>query len=78
MLDRQAAGPGQNLASSLNIAAFNIGNALGAWAGGLTVEHGPGLSALGLVAASITVGGLLVTFWSRALDRPARRLAVEA
>ena len=27
-------GAGQNLASSLNIAAFNLGNALGAWLGG--------------------------------------------
>ena len=28
----KAAGAGQSLASSLNIAAFNLGNALGAWA----------------------------------------------
>ncbi len=28
-----AEGAGQNLASSLNIAAFNLGNALGAWLG---------------------------------------------
>ena len=33
VLDK-AAGAGQNLASSLNIAAFNLGNALGAWVGG--------------------------------------------
>jgi DHA1 family inner membrane transport protein len=72
VLDK-AAGAGQNLASSLNIAAFNLGNALGAWAGGLTVERGPGLAALGIVAALITVSGLAITLWSHALDKRAAR-----
>jgi DHA1 family inner membrane transport protein len=48
---QKAEGAGQSLASSLNIAAFNLGNALGAWAGGLTIEHGPGLAYTPLVAA---------------------------
>ena len=64
----QASGAGQNLASSLNIAAFNLGNALGAWVGGVTVEHGPGLQALGWVAALITLAGLAVALWSRRAD----------
>jgi DHA1 family inner membrane transport protein len=64
----KASGAGQNLASSLNIAAFNLGNALGAWAGGVTVESGPGLQALGWVAATITLGGLAIALWSRAAD----------
>lgn len=67
----QAAGVGQNLASSLNIAAFNLGNALGAWVGGVVVDHGPGLSALGWVAALITVSGLAIALWSRGADRSA-------
>ena len=65
----KASGAGQNLASSLNIAAFNLGNALGAWAGGLTVESGPGLQSLGWVAAAITLAGLAIALWSRAADR---------
>ena len=66
----QQAGPaGQTLASSLNIAAFNLGNALGAWAGGLTIDHGPGLAALPLVAASITALGLAIALLSLRLDR---------
>ena len=65
----KASGAGQNLASSLNIAAFNLGNALGAWVGGLTVESGPGLQSLGWVAALITLAGLAVSLWSRAADR---------
>jgi len=67
----QAAGAGQNLASSLNIAAFNLGNALGAWAGGMTVDHGPGLPALGWVAALLTLSGLAIALWSRGADRSA-------
>jgi len=68
VLDK-ASGAGQNLASSLNIAAFNLGNALGAWVGGVVIERGPGLGALGWVAALITLAGLAIALWSRALDR---------
>jgi len=60
-----------NLASSMNIAAFNLGNALGAWLGGVTIDHGPGLHAVTLVAALITTGGLLVALISWKLDRQA-------
>lgn len=76
----QASGAGQNLASSLNIAAFNLGNALGAWAGGVTAESGPGLHALGYVAALITLGGLGLALWSRMHDRrqPSGLVPVEA
>ncbi|PWE81452.1 arabinose transporter permease [Bradyrhizobium sp. SUTN9-2] len=66
----EAAGPsGRTLASSFNIAAFNLGNALGAWVGGLTIDRGLGLSALPLVAAGITVIGLVLALWSLRLDR---------
>jgi DHA1 family inner membrane transport protein len=67
----EAAGTeGRTLASSLNIAAFNLGNALGAWAGGLAIDYGLGLAALPLVAAAITAAGLLLALWSLHLDRP--------
>lgn len=73
----EAAGPsGRTLASSLNIAAFNLGNELGAWAGGLTIDRGLGLSALSLVAAGITAAGLLLALWSLQLDR--RQMAAAA
>jgi DHA1 family inner membrane transport protein len=75
----KAGGAGQSLASSLNIAAFNLGNALGAWTGGLVIDHGPGLSALTWVAALITLTGLAAALWSVRLDRrhpnPALRTA---
>ena len=65
----QAAGAGRNLASSLNIAAFNLGNALGAWVGGLVIDHGPGLRALGAAGAALTLAGLGLALWSRRLER---------
>lgn len=65
----KAGAAGQNLASSLNIAAFNLGNALGAWLGGVTIDHGPGLGAVPLVAAAVTALGLGVALWSVRLDR---------
>lgn len=68
----KASGAGQNLASSLNIAAFNLGNALGAWVGGAVIDHGPGLAALGWVAALLTLTGLATALWSRAVDRRVR------
>jgi len=65
----QAGAAGQSLASSLNIAAFNLGNALGAWIGGVTIDHGPGLAALPLVAAAVSTLGLGIALWSLRLDR---------
>ncbi|AUN29822.1 MFS transporter [Niveispirillum cyanobacteriorum] len=65
----KANGAGQGLASSLNIAAFNLGNALGAWIGGVTIDRGPGLGAVTWVAALVTLAGLAVALVSRALDR---------
>lgn len=47
----KAEGAGRNLASSFNIGAFNLGNAIGAWAGGMVIDHGPGLALVPLVAA---------------------------
>lgn len=69
---QKAEGAGQNLASSFNIAAFNLGNALGAWLGGVTIEHGPGIGSVTWVAALVTLAGLAVAVWSVWLDRMRR------
>lgn len=50
-----------NLVSTLNIGAFNIGNALGAWVGGSVIAHGLGLTAVPLAAGALAVLALLVT-----------------
>jgi MFS transporter, DHA1 family, inner membrane transport protein len=68
----------QSLASSLNIGAFNLGNALGAWLGGVVVARGPGLGALTWVAASVTLAGLMVALWGRQRDINDERLPVAA
>ncbi|MFF9564237.1 MFS transporter [Leifsonia sp. NPDC014704] len=48
------------LASGGNIAAFNLGNALGAWLGGLTIAAGLGYTSPLWVGAAMTVGALVV------------------
>jgi DHA1 family inner membrane transport protein len=53
-----------NLISTLNIAAFNGGNALGAWVGGLVISHGMGFDAIPPTAAALALGALLLTFLS--------------
>jgi DHA1 family inner membrane transport protein len=65
----QEAGARQTLASSLNIAAFNLGNAIGAWLGGVVIDRGAGLGALPWVAALVTCSGLLVALCSARLAR---------
>ena len=65
----QKARDAQSLASSLNIGAFNLGNALGAWLGGVVISHGLGLSALPWVAALVPASAFMVALWSLALDR---------
>jgi DHA1 family inner membrane transport protein len=50
-----------NLAATLNVGAFNAGNALGAWLGGLVIAHGPGLAAIPLIGALPAVLALAIT-----------------
>jgi len=64
-------GAGQSLASSFNIAAFNLGNAVGAWAGGAVIEHGPGLAAVPLVAALFPLAAIAVAAIAVRAGRPA-------
>ncbi|HVI53873.1 MAG TPA: MFS transporter [Luteibacter sp.] len=63
------AGDAPNLASTLNIAAFNLGNAGGAWLGGAVLAAGYSMPAVSLTGAAVTVAGLLATMASIALER---------
>jgi DHA1 family inner membrane transport protein len=65
----KAQGAGQSLASSFNIAAFNLGNAAGAWLGGAVIAHGLGLGALTWVAALLPLAALAVALLALRLDR---------
>ncbi|MEV5768021.1 MFS transporter [Micromonospora sp. NPDC052213] len=61
------------LASGANIAAFNVGNALGAWVGGTTIAAGLGYTAPIWAGAAVTLAGLGVLL---AALRLARRQSV--
>lgn len=60
-----------DVASGLNIAAFNVGIAIGSIVGGQTVEH-YGLAQTPWIGALIVVGALLLTGLSGRLDKPTR------
>ncbi|WP_406104452.1 MFS transporter [Micromonospora globbae] len=57
------------LASGANIAAFNVGNALGAWVGGLTIAAGLGYTSPIWAGAGLTLAGLGVLLVALRLDR---------
>lgn len=59
----------QTLAAALNHSALNIGNATGAWVGGLVIAAGFGYTAPAAAGAALAVGGLLVFTASVALQR---------
>ncbi|MGV0812100.1 MFS transporter [Mycolicibacterium boenickei] len=50
----------QTLAAALNHSALNIGNATGAWVGGLVIAAGLGYTAPAAAGALLAIGGLLV------------------
>ncbi|MER6170378.1 MFS transporter [Streptosporangium sp. NPDC001681] len=52
------AGDAPTLASGANIAAFNVGNAFGAWIGGLTIAAGLGYTSPPWAGAFVTLAGL--------------------
>lgn len=53
-----------NLVSTLNIAAFNVGNALGAWVGGRMIAGGYGLTSVPVTAAALALIGLLLCLFA--------------
>lgn len=50
------------LASAMNIAAFNLGNAAGAWAGGFAIDHGASLQMVPVIA-SLFAFAAMGTVW---------------
>lgn len=64
----KASGAGQSLASSFNIAAFNLGNAIGAWLGGAVIDHGPGLGAIPWVAGLVPLAAAVVAYGAVRMD----------
>ncbi|MEF9881056.1 MFS transporter [Streptomyces sp. P9-A4] len=67
VLDQAAGAP--TLASAVNIGAFNLGNALAAWLGGLVIAAGLGYTAPNWVGAALAAAALGLALWSAALER---------
>jgi MFS transporter, DHA1 family, inner membrane transport protein len=67
----KAQGAGQSLASSFNIAAFNLGNAIGAWAGGAVIVSGAGLTYVPLVASLFPLAAIIVALFAVTTGRRA-------
>jgi DHA1 family inner membrane transport protein len=63
------AGQAPTLASGANIAAFNVGNAAGAWLGGLVITAGLGYASTLWVGAVLSLAGLLVLAGAEVLAR---------
>lgn len=64
------------LAATLNIGAFNLGNAIGAWVGGLVIEQGFGIAATALGGAGLALVGLGATALGHWGDRAAVKPAL--
>ncbi len=71
VLDQTANAP--TLASAVNIGAFNLGNALAAWLGGLVITAGYGYTAPNLVGAALAASALGLAVLSTALERRTTR-----
>ena len=58
-----------NLAATLNQGGFNLGNASGAWIGGLAISHGLAYTSIPYVGAMLAFMALLLTLLSVRIDR---------
>lgn len=67
VLDQASGAP--TLASAVNIGAFNLGNALAAWLGGLVIGAGLGYTAPNWVGAALAASALLLAVVSHTLER---------
>lgn len=71
----QFAGSAPTLASGANIGAFNLGNALGAWAGGLGIAAGLGYTSPIWIGAAITVAALILVLVAMSLAKKSAKVS---
>ncbi|NEA74296.1 MFS transporter [Streptomyces sp. SID13588] len=67
VLDQAAGAP--TLASAVNIGAFNLGNALAAWLGGIVIASGLGYTAPNWVGGALAAAALVLAIVSGSLER---------
>ncbi|MFG1926480.1 MFS transporter [Cryptosporangium sp. NPDC048952] len=63
------AGDAVTLGAAMNHASLNVGNALGAWAGGVVIAAGYGYRAPALLATALAIIGVIIIAISGALSR---------
>ena len=61
----EAAADAPNLAATLNQGAFNLGNAIGAWAGGAAIAAGLGYGELPWLGAGVALLAIALTLLAR-------------
>jgi DHA1 family inner membrane transport protein len=66
----------QSIAAALNHSALNIGNALGAYAGGLAIAAGLGYLAPVWIGLGFSILGVLLAVMTFAIDQVRRRNGV--
>ncbi len=71
----QAASQAPGLASSVNVGAFNLGNAVGAALGGMVIGQGLGYAAVPLLGAALAAGGLALVWLGSTHRRQANQSA---
>lgn len=76
VLDQAAGAP--TLASAVNIGAFNLGNALAAWLGGMVITAGLGYTAPDWIGALLAASALILAVLSGALERRGAAAAATA
>ncbi|MGA5410742.1 MFS transporter [Streptomyces lavendulocolor] len=67
VLDQASGAP--TLASAVNIGAFNLGNSLASWLGGIVIAAGLGFTAPNWVGAALAASALVLAVLSSALER---------
>ncbi|QEI06826.1 MFS transporter [Pigmentiphaga aceris] len=69
VMDKAKAAGAPTLASAVNIGLFNLGNALGAWLGGVVIAAGFGFTSPNWAGGLLSVGALALAIASGLLDR---------
>lgn len=69
VMDNAAGAP--TLAAAVNIGAFNLGNAIAAWLGGLVIDAGHGYESANWVGAGLALGALALAVLAHGLERRA-------
>lgn len=72
VMDKAKAAGAPTLAATVNIGMFNLGNALGAWLGGVVIAAGYGLQSPNWAGGLLSFGALILALVSGMMDKAAQ------